>query len=94
MLGALLAQSLPQLAAMIGLHWHWGSVLLGVFAISALLRVLVAALFLPRLQEVRKLRRTLSARQLVFRVTRFNAFSGLLYEVVSMFRRSPTDEEN
>jgi hypothetical protein len=28
----------------------------------------------------------------VFRVTRFNAFSGLLYEVVTMFRR-PSETE-
>lgn len=93
MLGALLSRSLPHLVELIGLHWNWGSVLLGVFAVSALLRVVVAALFLPRLEEVRKPRRAMSARQLVFRVTRFNAFSGLLYEVVSMFRRPPADEK-
>ncbi len=29
----------------------------------------------------------MGARELVFRVTRFNAFSGLLYEVVTVFRR-------
>ena len=34
-----------------------------------------------------QVRRTMSARELVFRVTRFNAFSGLLYDVVTMFRR-------
>jgi MFS family permease len=95
MLGALLSRSLPPLMESIGLHWAWGgSVLLGVFAISALLRVLVAMLFLPRLEEVRKPRRAMSARQLVFRVTRFSAFSGLLYEVVTMFRRRPEDEDN
>jgi hypothetical protein len=42
--------------------------------------------FVPRLEEVRKPRGSMSPRQLVFRVTRFNAFSGLLYEVVSFFR--------
>ena len=49
--------------------------------------LVVAVLFLPRLREVRQVRRTMTARQLVFRVTRFNAFSGLLYDVVTMFRR-------
>ena len=53
---------------------------------ASLLRILVALAFLPRLEEVRKPRRSMSPRQLVFRVTRFNAFSGLLYEVVSFFR--------
>jgi len=61
--------------------------LLAVFAISALLRGLVALAFLPRLQELKVPRRHMTPRQLVFRVTRFNAFSGLLYEVVAMFRR-------
>jgi MFS family permease len=92
MLGALLSHSLPQLMAAAGLH-RAGGVLLGVFAASAVLRALVAVLFLPRLQEVRKPRRSISARQLVFRVTRFSAFSGLLYEVVSIFRRPSGDEK-
>ena len=48
---------------------------------------LAAAVVLPGLREVRQVRRTMGARELVFRVTRFNAFSGLLYEVVTMFRR-------
>ena len=50
------------------------------------LRMLVAAVFLSGLREVRQVRRTMGARELVFRVTR-NAFSGLLYEVVTVFRR-------
>jgi MFS family permease len=91
MLGALLSRSLPQLRDLIGLNWNWGSALLGVFAVSAVLRGLIAILFLPRLREIKKPRRAMSARQLVFRVTRFNAFSGLLYDVVSMFRQPPSE---
>ena len=73
-----------------GWHWHWdGSILLGVFAASALLRGLVAYWFLPRLEEVKAPRRQLSPRQLVFRVTGFNAVSELFYEVVTIFRRPP-----
>jgi MFS family permease len=87
MLGALLTHILPQDMALYGWKWHWGSILLAVFAVSTLLRGLVALAFLPRLQEVKIPRRQMSPRQLVFRVTRFNAFSGLLYEVVTMFRR-------
>jgi len=95
MLGALLSRSLRPLMELIGLHWTWdSSVLLGVFAVSALLRALVVVVFLPHLEEVRKPRRAMSARQLVFRVTRFNAFSGLLYEVVSTFKRQPADRDN
>jgi MFS family permease len=87
MLGALLTWVVPVEWTVAGQLFAIPSVLLVVFAASALLRMLVAALFLPGLREVRQVRRTMSARELVFRVTRFNAFSGLLYEVVTMFRR-------
>jgi len=87
MLGALLTWVVPVEWTVAGQVFAIPSVLLVVFAASALLRMLVAALFLPGLREVRQVRRTMSARELVFRVTRFNAFSGLLYEVVTMFRR-------
>lgn len=86
MFGALLSRTLPDELNLFGYQLAWGCVLLGVFAASSLLRILVALTFLPRLEEVRKPRRSMSLRQLVFRVTRFNAFSGLLYEVVSFFR--------
>ena len=92
MFGALLIRVLPLDVTMNGWTWHWDSILLAVFAISALLRGLVALTFLPRLQEVRIPRRQMSPRQLVFRVTRFNAFSGLIYEVVTMFRQTPESE--
>jgi len=87
MLGALLSRVVPVEWVVAEQVFTLPSVLLLVFAVSASLRILVAALFLPRLREVRQVRRTMSARELVFRVTRFNAFSGLLYDVVTMFRR-------
>jgi MFS family permease len=87
MLGALLSRVAPVEWVIADRIFTLPSVLLLVFAASAILRILVAALFLPRLREVRQVRRTMTARQLVFRVTRFNAFSGLLYDVVTMFRR-------
>jgi MFS family permease len=87
MLGALLTRVVPVEWTVAGQLLAIPSVLLVVFAASAMLRLLVAALFLPGLREVRQVRRTMTARELVFRVTRFNAFSGLLYEVVTMFRR-------
>jgi len=87
MFGALLTRVVPAEWTVAGQALSVPSVLLAVFAVSACLRILVAAVFLPRLREVRQVRRTMSARELVFRVTRFNAFSGLLYEVVTMFRR-------
>lgn len=90
MLGAWLTHVLPPTVVVFTFSWTWDSILLGVFAASTLLRGLVALWFLPRLEEVRAPRKRMSPRQLVFRVTRFNAFSGLVYEVVTMFRRPPT----
>lgn len=92
MFGALLVRELPQIWKSFGLVWPWPSTLLGLFALSSLLRLVVASVFLPRLKEVRLPRRRMSPRQLVFRVTRFNAFSGLMYDVVAMFRRMPARE--
>jgi MFS family permease len=92
MLGALVTRIIPREVTLYGWTWHLHSVLLAVFAVSALLRGLVALAFLPRLREVKIPRRQMSPRQLVFRVARFNAFSGLLYEVVTMFRR-PSETE-
>ena len=89
MLGALSIGALSQHSEALGWLWSGGSVLLGVFALSALLRGLVALWFLPRLEEAKIPRRRMSPRQLMFRVTRFNAFSGLLYEVVTMARHWP-----
>lgn len=95
MFGALLTRVLPQEGTLFGWHWSWGgSILLGVFAASALLRGLVAYGFLPRLEEVKAPRRQLSPRQLVFRVTGFNAVSELFYEVVTIFRRPPNRVRN
>jgi len=78
---------MPAELTLFGYPHTLSSTLLGAFALSGVLRGLVASLFLPRLKEVRKVRRTLSAPQLVFRVTRFNAFMGLIYEVVTSIRR-------
>jgi MFS family permease len=87
MIGAGLTHWMPAGISLFGHPHKGGSVFPGLFAASGLLRLLVAGVFLPRLEEVRKVRRTMSARELVFRVTRFNAFMGLLYEVVTMFHR-------
>ena len=87
MLGAWLAWVVPTEWAVAGQPLTLPSALLVVFAASAVLHMLAAAVVLPGLREVRQVRRTMGARELVFRVTRFNAFSGLLYEVVIMFRR-------
>ncbi len=82
MLGGYLATHLPAGGVtMASLSLHWEFALLAVFGISAMARLLVACIFLPRLREVRQVR-SLSISALVFRVTRFHALSGLMFEIV------------
>jgi hypothetical protein len=61
-----------------------------VFAISTLMRIVVAAGFLRRIEEVRQVRR-MSVPGLIFRVTR-NPASGLVFEIVGTLRRRRNDE--
>jgi CRP-like cAMP-binding protein len=63
------------------------STLLYLFAISGLLRAIVAALLARRLRETRKPRKELSAPALVMRITGFDAMLDLLYDFIG---RSPT----
>ncbi|MDQ3796200.1 MAG: hypothetical protein M3294_01130 [Pseudomonadota bacterium] len=66
---------------MAGVLLHWEFTLLAVFAVSAIMRLLVACIFLPRLRKVRQVR-PLSINSLIFRVTRIHAVSGLKFEIV------------
>lgn len=85
MLGGFLGTALPDHWTFMGVEYSWLSVLYGVFVISALSRLTVALLFLPRIREVRPVRQV-SAR-LVFRVARFNPISGLIFDIVGAIRR-------
>jgi hypothetical protein len=57
--------------------------LLNVFLISTLLRFLVSLLFLGRIREHRKVRRPRLSSALIFRLTRYNAFMGAVYDFVT-----------
>lgn len=79
--GGWLATHLPATIAVAGVGLEWDYVFYGVFALSALARLAVAGLFLPRLREVRKVA-PLSVGGLIFRVTRIHALSGLAFDIV------------
>jgi MFS family permease len=81
MLGALLATTLPTGTTLLGASDLYSS-LLYVFLISALARALVAVFGAHRIRQLRPPRRTLSPHALVLRVTGFNAFLGLWYELI------------
>jgi len=59
--------------------------------ISGLTRLVVAVAFLPRLREVRSVRR-MSMTGLIFRVTRFAPVSDLIFEIVGTLRRGRNDD--
>ncbi len=90
LIGGYLGTHLPNHVTLFGHTFQWFSVLYGVFVISSLMRIVVAVGFLPRLKEVRAVRR-MSVPGLIFRVTR-NPASGLVFEIVGTLRRMRSDD--
>lgn len=86
LLGGWLGAVMPKALALGGLGIEVGSSLLFVFAISAALRVVVAASLLPRLIEVRH-HRPRRRHRLVFRIGRVNPLAA--FEVVLRRRERP-----
>jgi MFS family permease len=69
-------------------RFAWSHAMYGVFAVSALLRAIVAAWFLPQVAEIR-VTRAASMRELIFRFARFNPISGVVIDLVAASRRRP-----
>lgn len=86
-LGGYLATHLPTSVVIGETTIDWLSALYGVFALSTLARFTVVAIFLPRLKEVRDVR-PMSVGGLIFRVARFNALSGLFFDIIGSKRSS------
>lgn len=89
MLGAVLIKILPDTVQIGDWRHTLSTTLLWVFLISSLARITVASIFLPRVREIGRPRRRLSPYALVYRFTRFNAFMGLMYEVVTRIKKEP-----
>jgi MFS family permease len=87
LLGGYLASHLPREIFWQGESYTWATPLYGVFFISCVARLCVALLFLPRLKEVRGVK-PMSVGGLIYRVTRFNALAGLVFDVIGS-RRPP-----
>jgi MFS family permease len=84
-IGGYLGTHLPKHVTLFGHTYEWLSALYGVMVISSLARIAVAVRFLPRIKEVRAVRR-MSVSGLIFRVTR-NPASGLIFEIVGTLKR-------
>ena len=89
-IGGLLGVILPTQVEILDVVYEWGSPLLGVFAISALARIVVGIVLLPKIREVRRVR-PISFGDLIFRVTRVNALAGLVFEIIGP-RGRPDDK--
>lgn len=92
-LGGWLGTHFPTALSVAGWELSWLTPLYGVFALSALLRLVVAAVFLPRLKEVRRAR-PMSMSGLIFRVTRIHPVSGMMFEIVARRRRDEGNERD
>jgi MFS family permease len=87
MIGVLIIESFPVRLAFGTFSLQWSSVLLWVFLVSGICRASVAVFMLPRLAKFGRGRKSASGYQLIFRLVRFNAFMGLVYEVVAKTKR-------
>ncbi len=81
LVGGFLGMVLPRELDIGDIHLEWHSALLGLFVISSLVRFAIALTFIPLLREVREVP-PLSVSGVVFRVARFNALSGLVFDVI------------
>lgn len=92
LLGGYLGTLLPRELELFGVHYEWLSALYGVFLLSGLLRLTMAAIFLPRLKEMRPVK-PMTVRGLLFGATRF-PISGFGFDLVSQrWRRLGAGDE-
>lgn len=92
LIGGYLGAHLPTEMDLFGKHYEWLSALYGVFIISALMRLTMAILLLPRLREMRAVR-SMTVGGLVFRVARLQDLSGVIFDIIGTKRRKPPSEE-
>jgi MFS family permease len=91
MIGAGLAVVLPPRAVLFG-GSTVASNLLYLFALSGLIRGIVAALLARRIRDFRKPRREISAQALVMRVTGFNSMLGFIYDFIGRVPQPEADD--
>jgi MFS family permease len=92
LLGGYVVRHAPEIADLLTGIWQPGSLLFLVFVTSSVLRMVVAAGFVPLLKEP-KIRRRPKFLDLIFRVARFNAISGLSLDWMSVTRKRPAGRD-
>jgi MFS family permease len=86
LLGGYLGTHLPDHVRLFGERYEWFSVLYGVFLVSSLARLAVAAMFLPLLKEIRTVRARPLTRLLFF-FGRVHPLSVLFFDVIGPIGR-------
>lgn len=86
MTGGYLAAALPTHIDLGFLDLDWQRPLYGVFALSALMRLLIALWFIPRAEEPR-VRRRPRVRELVYRIARYTPITGVMLDWMTVTRR-------
>ena len=84
--GGYLATIAPSEIHLPGMELTTVSVFMTLFITSALIRLLIAGLFLPHLQEARAVKR-MTYRGLIFRATRFSPISGVIFDFATGIRQ-------
>jgi MFS family permease len=93
MLGGYLGAVIPRELSLFGQGFVLVSPLYGVFVFSTIIRLVVVVSLVPKLKEVRAVR-PLSVRELIFRVTRLTALSGMFFDVVGSRPKQPDSKDD
>jgi hypothetical protein len=94
MLGSGLAEHFPARLRIGDLSLDWSSTpLLTVFALSALLRLVVVATFLWGIREFRAVPPS-RVRNVIYRLARFNSITGATFDLVDVVRRGNSSRAN
>lgn len=88
LLGGYLGLILSQQVTLFGVILTLPNTLLWVFLISTLVRITMAAIFIPYLREVRRVR-PLPTRNLMLRVNQFTTLSDLMFNLFALGQRKP-----
>ncbi|MFV8818427.1 MFS transporter [Haliea sp. E17] len=84
--GGYLSSALPQLAALLPAGWQPEYPIVGLFALSALLRLGIIAWFIPRSRELR-VRQRPSLLKVIYRVSRFTPGAGVVLDWLTVVRK-------
>ncbi len=93
LLGGYVARHVGDIAAVVAVIWQPDRLLVIVFVVSSVCRLAVVAGFLPRLEEPR-IRRRPHLLEVVVRVVRFNAISGIALDWMSVARKPIAGSED